>query len=245
MKKSERKEETVTSSVSNNKFLYFLKSPYTRTITGFLTVLLIVCCIVIIHLFYRKLDEVISAEIELNAHRMTTLTEHLELLENQIAEHDDNLMATEEKLLERTAALERNIRSALSASAGGTQRVIRDLDSSYQDLLEAQKRRTLEELYKEDELDVERQKAIEAFAAAQYVSASGLYREIATAHPEDQEARFFQYYSLFLSNKLDQDNYPAIKEAMILLERQGYTREELSQTLEFIEAETGLSGDKE
>ena len=221
-----------------NACLAFLRSPYTGAALSFLCLTAIVICLFSIQRSYTYLDERITIEAERNDKNFELLKEKLSGLENALDEHEISLAMAEERLLEKIAALEQNLRSALSSSAGGTQQAIRRLDASYQSLLEARKGRTLESLYKEDVLEAERKEAAEAFTAGRYVTASRLYAEIADAHPEDMEARFYQYYSLFLSNRQNQNNYRIIKEAMILLEQHGYTRKELSETLDYIDKET-------
>jgi hypothetical protein len=135
-------------------------------------------------------------------------------------------------------------RSALDTQGAvlGTRRQVSALDATYRSLLEAQKRRTLEGLFEEDALLEWRKEAAAAFAAGRYINATRLYGEIAAAHAEDREARFYQYYALFLSNRQDRDQYRRIVDAFTLLERQGYTRRELTETLAFIVAESGDAG---
>jgi hypothetical protein len=149
-------------------------------------------------------------------------------------------------LEDRLAERERIIIAAIADSAIDTQEAIlgtraqvNRLDVTYGNLLEAQKRRSLEGLYAEDTLAAERREAVVAFIAGRYAAASRLYGVITDAHPNDQEARFFRFYALFLSNPQNRDNYRIIKEAFVLLERQGYTRKEMTDALNFIAAEMG------
>ncbi|MCL1812615.1 MAG: hypothetical protein FWG29_03745 [Treponema sp.] len=152
-----------------------------------------------------------------------------------------NLTLMEKRFIEWGNRAEQNVLAALKESSEESLKAIRSLDVTIQDLLDAQKRRTLESFYREDVLTAGRKEAAAAFSAGRYVTANLLYREIAAAHQNDQEARFFQYYALFLNNKMDRDNYPIIKDAMILLEKQGYTRKELTETLKFIANEAEIN----
>jgi len=185
-------------------------------------------CLVSVYRLYTKLDGRIEEEAEKNAQQLSSLENQLFVLGNN--------------LTERSVSLEQNLLSAQNSSAGSIRQNILKLDRSYRDFLEAQKRKTLESLYAEDVLTAERKTAADAFSAGRYQTASKLYREIAIAHPEDPEARFYQYYALFLSNKQNMDNYHSIIEAMNTLERQGYSRKELTATLKFITEETETGG---
>jgi hypothetical protein len=162
------------------------------------------------------------------------------------------LVQMEKRTAERLETVEREITAEVLASALdtqdailGTRRQVSRLDATYGDLLEAQKRRTLEGLYVEDTLAEQRVEAGRAFESGRYMTASRLWGEIARAHQEDQEARFYQYYAFFLYNRQDRNNYRAIEEAFILLEKQGYTRQELVETLAFIAAEKGIEDGEE
>jgi hypothetical protein len=163
----------------------------------------------------------------------------LALLEQTLIEHHEN---AERRILAAVYDAALNIRDAVFEN----RQQITHLDTSYGKLLEAQKRRTLEGLFEEDALGEQRKEAQAAFAARRYAQASRLYGEISAAHPDDQEARFYRYYALFLSNRFDRDNYRSVREAFLVLERQGYRRRELTETLEFIGAgspgETGSAG---
>jgi hypothetical protein len=51
------------------------------------------------------------------------------------------------------------------------------------------------------------------------------------------EARFYRYYALFMLNKNDRNQYRFIREGLMQLERSGYIRDEIVETLSFIAAE--------
>jgi hypothetical protein len=161
--------------------------------------------------------------------RLTELieTRALEQKELSTRHHDETLAVISEES------------ASLHNAVGDVSALVTRLNAVYSQLLEAQKRRTLEGLYEEDALSAQRREAAAAFSAGRYVTSSRLYGEIAAAHQDDQEARFFQYYALFLSNRQNRDNYRAIQDAFTLLERQGFTRREITEALAFIEEETG------
>ena len=203
-------------------FIAVLRSPYTLLVLIILCLVLTILCLFSVCRLNEKLDMQVTEEAEQN-------NEYLELMEKH--------------LLEWGEAAKQNVLAALTGSSDESLRAIRSLDINIMALLDAQKRRTLDSFYREDILTAERKEAAAAFSAGRYVTANRLYREIAVAHPEDQEARFFQYYALFLINRMDQDNYRLIWNAMTLLERQGYSRRELTETLEFIANEIEIDGE--
>jgi hypothetical protein len=120
---------------------------------------------------------------------------------------------------------------------------IQRVERVYAELLSAQYRRTLDSLYTESGLVEKKQEAARLFRAGNYTAAREQYAVIAQARPEDFEARFYQWYSLFLINKMDMNNYKQIKEGLKVLEQNGYHRTEIREVLEYIETEEGgLSG---
>jgi hypothetical protein len=109
-------------------------------------------------------------------------------------------------------------------------------------LIDGQTKRTLDSLYTETLLIEIEQEAAQFFRDGNYVRASAGYELIARERPENMEARFYRWYSLFLSNKLDRGNYKQIKEGLQGLEMNGYHRDEIREVLEYIQTEeAGLS----
>jgi hypothetical protein len=201
-----------------------VRSPYAVLGVAVLSLFLMVVLLVTVFHVYGELDSRITEEAENNARVLARM---------------------EQDLLSRTATAEQALLAAITDTSDETQNTIGILDTSYRSLLDAQQRRTLEALYREDSLRTNRREAQAAFAAGRYVTANRLYGEIAQAHTTDLEARFYQYYSLFLINKMDRDQYLPVREAMMLLEQQGYSRRELRETLSFIAEETGMNGEGE
>jgi hypothetical protein len=123
------------------------------------------------------------------------------------------------------------------AGISGTRRQITQLDNVYSDILEAQEKKSLEALYSEDAMTEKIEEAEKAFSEEKYLSANRLYTELSEFYSDNNDMRFYRYYSLFLSNKADRNNYRQIKEAFQLLERNGYTRNEIGEVFEYIENE--------
>jgi len=118
-----------------------------------------------------------------------------------------------------------------------TNESIQRINAVYAGLLAEMEKRTLESLYSEVLL-VDMEKDADAlFAEGRYAQAGALYGAVAEARPENTDARFYFFYSMFLNNKMDRSNYPRIKEGLQSLERNGYHRMEIRDVLEFIELE--------
>ncbi|MDR1390298.1 MAG: hypothetical protein LBJ31_10040 [Treponema sp.] len=148
------------------------------------------------------------------------------------------LMAVEENLDKRITETSDEIMLSIGETRGDIAR----LNAVYTSLLDAQKRRTLDSLYQEDFLPAKLREAETAFRSGRYLAANSLYKEITDLQSDNREARFYQYYALFLSNKGAHNNYKAITDAFSTLERSGYSRRELTETLAYIEAELHPGG---
>jgi len=83
------------------------------------------------------------------------------------------------------------------------------------------------------------QDAARLFREGKYAMASARYAAVAQEQPENTDAHFYYLYSLFLSNKLDRDNYRQIREGLQALERYGYYRVETKEIMEYIASEEG------
>ena len=144
------------------------------------------------------------------------------------------------RLGEEAAALAElggRIEGAVGAGTGRTlSRLIRT-ERIYADLLEEQKKKTLDALYGEEELLERMRRAGELFGMGKYKQAHDLYAGISEAQPENMEARFYRYYALFLLNKNDRNQYRLIREGLMQLERSGYMRDEIGEVLSYIAAE--------
>jgi hypothetical protein len=140
--------------------------------------------------------------------------------------------------MEETAAAQSALIKAENAQ---TRFLIEQLERTYSDLLAAQKRRTLESLYDETAVAAAQREAAAAFRQGRYLESYRLYGQVLDAHADNSEAHFYRFYALFLNNKTERNNYSAIQESFRLLERSGYTRREMQDTLDYIKAELNLS----
>jgi hypothetical protein len=160
-------------------------------------------------------------------------------------ENRENLVLLELKIKEQIDTAEIALYDTITLTADetfsnitGTRRQLTRLDTVYTDVLDAQKRKSLESLYDEDALTEKLTKAQQAFREGKYLTANHLYAELSEAQKDNHELRFYRYYALFLNNKAERDNYRQIREAFQLLEQTGYTRNEIREVLGYIEQET-------
>jgi hypothetical protein len=167
-----------------------------------------------------------------------------ELVEEESRQLREQLTREREELSAELAAAKSSLEESVEALSSRTQRGISDTRSRveqtrkvYAGLLEEQKKKTLEDLYDEQTILAQMSEAKRLFEERKYRQAHGLY-VILTGHlPENQEMWFHRYYSLFLLNRSDRQQYRQIREGLTLLERQGYTRPEIREILMFIETE--------
>jgi tetratricopeptide (TPR) repeat protein len=116
---------------------------------------------------------------------------------------------------------------------------VRQIEQVYGDLLAEQKKKTLESLYNEEEPQTWIKEAEGLFGSGRYRQAYELYARASDTQPDNQEARFYRLYSLFLVNRSDRSQYRVIRSGLAQLERNGYTRPEIGEVLSYIEAEEG------
>jgi hypothetical protein len=176
--------------------------------------------------------------------RFNRLQARFDLLEDRFGRLEKRLrlgfMEQDRRLGEEAAALGelgRGIERAVNAGTGRTLSRISGVERVYADLLAEQKKKTLDALYGEEELLERSRQAGELFETGKYKQAGELYAGISEAQPENLEARFYRYYALFLLNKNDRGQYRLIREGLMQLERSGYRRDEIGETLSYIAAE--------
>jgi len=149
------------------------------------------------------------------------------------AEIKERLEQQTELFLEKAAALSEDITEGTAT----TGRRIQNLNAVYSGILVELEKKTLDSLYNETVLMDTEKEAERLFLQGKYAQASANYAIVAEAQPENTQARFYYLYSMFLNNKLDRSNYGRIKEGLLALERGGYQRTELRETLRYIDTE--------
>jgi hypothetical protein len=113
------------------------------------------------------------------------------------------------------------------------------LNDIYQKILEEHSKRRLESLYTDRYLVDRMLEASQLLEDGKINQAYVLYESIAREQHENRDARFYMYYTLFLRNKFDREEYPKIKAGFLKLENEGYIREEIREVLSFIKLEEG------
>jgi len=187
--------------------------------------------------------------------RFNDIDERLEILEEEIMGSfafqkeiiENEHRSTNSQIISSAEHLEEVIRNQTGRTINtiaATDRNINRIEQVYGDLLEEQKKKTLESLYEEEAL-------LERFRNAGILLKEGKYRQahdeyaiVANEQPENLDAQFYQYYTLFLRNKGDQSQYRRIRTALLGLERRGYAREEIKEVLEYISGEEGYMGEE-
>jgi hypothetical protein len=151
----------------------------------------------------------------------------------------------EETMAVSTGRIMGNINNTANQVSQTNSRIART-EQHYAGLLAEQQKKTLESLYDENMLIDKMNEAESLFAAGRYKSAYDIFVVLTEEQPGNQEAWFFRYYSLFLINKSDREQYRHIKAGFSLLERNGYIREEMGETLRYIAIEeNGVLTDNE
>ena len=118
-----------------------------------------------------------------------------------------------------------------------TNNTIITLNEIYESILREQKKRRVESVYV-DKVFADRQaEAARLLREGKVNQAHSIYEFIAREQPENKEARFYMYYTLFSRNRSDKEEYSKIKRGFSVLEKEGYMRKEMLEILEYIEKE--------
>jgi len=176
-----------------------------------------------------------------------TLNEKIHDLELSIAQQKEFIESEnriiKEQILSSSEYLEDVTRTQITRAINTiivTNRHVGQIEKVYGDLLEELKKKTLESLYDEEALTQRLQTARKLFEEGKYRQAYNEYEFVAKEQPENLEVEFYKYYSLFLRNKGDRNQYREIRNGLSGLENRGYTRKEIQEVLAFIAAEEGI-----
>jgi len=111
------------------------------------------------------------------------------------------------------------------------------IENVYGALLDEQKKKTLQDLYDEPFIIDKYKNAEKLFNERKYRQAYDEFSFVSNEQPDNLNALFFKYYSLFLINKGDQSQYRIIKNSLLQLQKRGYNRSEIQDVLDFISNE--------
>jgi hypothetical protein len=153
---------------------------------------------------------------------------------------EEGLRGQEEELREIReeipAGAEAGIAEALYEIRAGNER-IRQTERVYAEILEEEKKKRIEDLYREDDYVEMGKRGAAYFREGKYLEAVELYGAIARGQRDNKEARFYELYSIFLNNRMERNEYGGIEEGLLMLREGGYNRTEIGEVLEYIRSE--------
>lgn len=115
-------------------------------------------------------------------------------------------------------------------------RIVR-IDLVYGNLLAEQRKKTIDRVYREEDLDGRMKSGLKLMTEEQYVQARDTFLQVAYQEPDNMSARFYAAYSLFCENKLDRSLYGAILKELTIIRANGFDRPEIAEMEAFISAE--------
>lgn len=132
-------------------------------------------------------------------------------------------------------AVERN-RALLQRIDITDARIVR-IDSVYRNLLDEQRKKTIDRVYREEDLEGRVQSGLELIQEEKYGQARDAFLQVVYQEPDNMSARFYAAYSLFYENKLDRSLYGAILRELAIIRANGFDRPEIAEMEAFISAE--------
>ena len=122
-------------------------------------------------------------------------------------------------------------------------RIVR-IDTVYGNLLAEQRKKTIDKVYREEDLKGRMQSGLELLEEEKYGQARDAFLHVAYQEPDNMSARFYAAYSLFYENKLDRSLYGAILKELAIIRANGFDRPEIAEVEAFISAEQNALGDE-
>ncbi len=192
----------------------------------------------------KRLDELEQSIQGLEQSILIAIDDQTGVLTKTVRESSDEIISAIELMASDSTALTGRRISDTNSRIQRLERIYtevleeqRDIQRKYADLLAEQKKKTLESLYSDVQITDRMTQGLELIKQEKYHQASELFSIVSTEQPWNNEARFYELYSLFLSNKYDRSQYRKIKEGFALLNRNGYNRSEMTEVLEIINTE--------
>lgn len=115
-------------------------------------------------------------------------------------------------------------------------RIVR-IDLVYGNLLAEQRKKTIDRVYREEDLDGRMKSGLKLMTEEQYVQARDAFLQVAYQEPDNMSARFYAAYSLFCENRLDRSRYGSILKEIAIIRSNGFDRPEVAEMEAFISAE--------
>lgn len=185
-----------------------------KALFGFLSGVVVLCLFLCVYLFMMK----------------AYLTRRIDTLEE---ENRAYFMESLQKLDEISLNIQ-NGNSRLSKRIGVTDLRVQKIDKVYGDVLSEQKKRTIDDVYPEEQLKAMMQTGMEYLHNQRYSQARASFMEICKYAPDNLEARFYATQALFLLNRIDRSQYAVIQKEFQILKENGFTKPEMEDILNYI-----------
>ena len=177
--------------------------------------------------------------------------ENLKSIEEDIKQREKNInkefeyinlgiISINEKNLEsekRLSAKIDNTNKRLMEKIDNINKSINSLNETYNNILKEEKKKRIEYIYTDKDLADKMKEGEFLIKEGKMNQAYAVYELVTREQPENKDARFYMYYTLFLKNRFDRDEYPKIKKGFYELEKEGYIRKEMLEVFSYIESE--------
>lgn len=163
---------------------------------------------------------------QFRAEQNRVLAQEEQVLTNRI----DDLKTT---MLMLDEASNRKVQGAFGKVSSG----IRKVDTVYSDLLAEQKKKTLDSVYTDAEVNAKYREALELIDKKKYFQANELLNFVVKEQADNLDARFYRVFSLFNMNTVDRNQYPSIQKELGILRQRGYDNPDIERILTFIQSE--------
>lgn len=120
------------------------------------------------------------------------------------------------------------------------------INSVYGNLLAEQRKKTIDKVYREEDLEGRMKSGLELLADKKYGQARVAFMQVLNQEPDNMSARFYAAHSLFCENRLDRSQYGELLKEVAILRANGFDRPEIAEMEAFINDErNGLREDAE
>jgi len=116
---------------------------------------------------------------------------------------------------------------------------INTLNQTYSGLLQEQQKQRVSTTEKDTEITAAQTDGEHLFAQGRYREAAEKFNSVLVYQKTNQTVRFYAAYAEFLSNPMDSTQYGKIVRVFNGLKQEGFQRNEIDTTLEYIKNETG------
>jgi hypothetical protein len=231
------------------KIIAFLKSKPLVVLNGICIILCIVMVAILINIRLfeaRILSQILESEINTTEFIQTKTKEIKEIIDK----HDERsvlIISLIEEQNKETALFESEYKSDIRSIQNNFSRIFNALaiqlrltegiETTYSDLLEEQKKRTVDESAKDLDIEIMRGEAYTAFKNENYKRAYDLFSNVQLYQKDNLDVRFYRIYSLFLVNRMDTGKYKMMLDELAILRLNGYTDERVDEMAEHIEQE--------